>query len=405
MKIYHVDAFSDKMFMGNPAGVCILNGPADEQWMQNIAMEINVSETAFLYKAGDGYNLRWFTPEVEVDLCGHATLASAHILWETGALEEDHEAVFNTKSGKLTAKKDGDYIILNFPVEAETLTEAPNELINALGDILVKYTGRNRMDYIVEVENEEIVRKLQPDHRALKNIDTRGVIVTSRSDDPQYDFVSRFFVPGAGIDEDPVTGSAHCCLGPYWAERLGKTTMNAYQASKRGGVLQVTVNGDRVHISGRAVTVFCAELGSEKTGIDTGLREIHPDDYAQMLELWDNTPGMGVNEADSENNIRKFLLRNPGLSFCYKEGNKIVGTSLCGHDNRRGYIYHTAVLPEYRGKGIGKMLVEKNLEQLKATGIEKCHLFVFADNELGNDFWSSTGWTRRNDIFLYSRNT
>ncbi len=259
MKIYQVDSFAEELFKGNPAGVCILDGAADERWMQNVATEMNVSETAFLYKADGGYNLRWFTPEVEVDLCGHATLASAHILWETGLLEKNCDAVFFTKSGKLTAHKVSDSILLNFPAEPESAAEAPAELSKALG-VPFKYVGRNRMDYIVEVENEKTVRELRPDHRTLREVTTRGVIVTSLSDDPQYDFVSRFFVPGAGIDEDPVTGSAHCCLGPYWAERLGKTAMNAHQVSKRGGVLRVITDGDRVLIGGKAVTVFCAEL-------------------------------------------------------------------------------------------------------------------------------------------------
>jgi PhzF family phenazine biosynthesis protein len=259
VKIYQVDSFADRIFSGNPAGVCILDGPIDERLMQNIAMEMNVSETAFLYKANDGYDLRWFTPEEEVDLCGHATLASAHILWETGILDEGCEAVFHSKSGRLTARKDGDMVMLNFPEEPESYTEVSDELKNALGVPFV-YTGRNRMDYIVEVENEYTVRNLKPDFQALKKVCTRGVIVTSRSDDPRFDFVSRFFVPGIGIDEDPVTGSAHCCLGPYWGERLGKTVMNAYQASKRGGVLKVGLEGGRVLISGKAVTVFCAEL-------------------------------------------------------------------------------------------------------------------------------------------------
>jgi ribosomal protein S18 acetylase RimI-like enzyme len=147
------------------------------------------------------------------------------------------------------------------------------------------------------------------------------------------------------------------------------------------------------------------ELRECSPGDDTGMREIHPDDYAEMLELWKSIPGMGINDADSENGIRNFLLKNPGLSYCYMDGNRIVGTSLCGQDYRRGYIYHTAVLPEYRGRGIGRMLVEKNLAQLKAAGIRKCHLFVIADNALGNNFWNSTNWTKRNDIILYSHET
>lgn len=260
MKIYQVDSFTDKAFGGNPAGVCVLGSPADEKWMQDIAMEMNLAETAFLYKKGDDiYDLRWFTPEEEEDLCGHATLASAHILWETGVLEPDRKAVFNTRSGILSAvKKDGS-IEMNFPSEAPCDTAAPEVLDRALG-ISCLYVGRNRLDYMVEVENEEIVRKLEPEYTLLKKLDARGVIVTSRSGSPEYDFVSRFFAPVAGINEDPVTGSAHCCLAPYWGKKLGKLSMNAYQASKRGGTLRVTLNGDRVLLAGQAVTVFCIEV-------------------------------------------------------------------------------------------------------------------------------------------------
>ena len=259
MKVYQVDAFTDVIFKGNPAGVCILSKPAHEKWMQDIAMEMNLSETAFLYREADGFNLRWFTPEEEVDLCGHATLASAHILWETGVLDHKADAIFFTRSGKLTAKKDKDDIILDFPIEEDAPVITPHEIELSLG-VPILYTGRNRMDYIVEVENEEIVHELKPDIEVLKGLDARGVIVTSRSANLGFDFVSRFFAPGAGIPEDPVTGSAHCCLAPYWERRLGKRTFTAYQNSKRGGILKVTVNGNRVNIAGKAVTVFCAEF-------------------------------------------------------------------------------------------------------------------------------------------------
>jgi PhzF family phenazine biosynthesis protein len=259
MIIYQVDAFTDKAFGGNPAAVCILKEAAEEELMQKIAMEMNVSETAFLYKTGNSFNLRWFTPEVEVDLCGHATLASSYILWETGLLKKEEEAVFNTRSGRLTAKKNDDLIILDFPMEVDTETEA-NEIIEKALGLKTLYTGKNRMDYIVEVESEEIVRSLNPNFDVLKALSTRGVIVTSKSDSENYDFISRFFAPGAGIAEDPVTGSAHCCLGPYWMKRLGKNVFKAYQASKRGGTLEITVEGDRVKIGGKAVSVFVADM-------------------------------------------------------------------------------------------------------------------------------------------------
>lgn len=259
IKIYQVDAFTNQVFKGNPACVCIMETAADEQWMQNVAMEMNLSETAFLYPVESGFNLRWFTPETEVDLCGHATLASAHTLWEAGILPIEDEAVFFTKSGRLSAKRDGEYIVLDFPVEPDSPVEIPEALKNALG-VSINYAGRNRLDYVVEIEDEETVRALEPDFEIMKGISARGVIVTSPSAKTEYDFVSRYFAPGSGIPEDPVTGSAHCCLGPYWQKRLGKETMWAYQVSKRGGALKVTLKGDRVHIGGQAVTVFCGEF-------------------------------------------------------------------------------------------------------------------------------------------------
>ena len=257
--IYQVDAFTDKPFLGNPAAVCLLPEQQDEAWMQLVAREMNLSETAFLCKDEDGFNLRWFTPTTEVDLCGHATLASAHVLWEMGYLPKGQEARFFTKSGLLTASNDDQWIVLNFPAEPPTETAIPDFVIKGL-KILPKYTGKNRLDYIVEVESEDIVRNLDPDMNLLKAMDIRGVIVTSLSDTGEFDFVSRFFAPGAGIDEDPVTGSAHCCLGPYWQQRLDKEELFGYQASARGGLVKVRVLGDRVQIGGRAVMIFKGEL-------------------------------------------------------------------------------------------------------------------------------------------------
>jgi PhzF family phenazine biosynthesis protein len=258
-KIYQVDAFSNKPFSGNPAAVCILPEPVNQDWARKIAAEMNLAETAFLNKEGDGYNLRWFTPTVEVDLCGHATLASAHILWEQNLLERDQVARFYTKSGLLTAKISNGWIELNFPSKPATEIEPPEGLLEALG-VKAKFVGVNKFDYIVEVESEEIVRKLDPDHMILRKLPVRGVIVTSQSHNEEFDFVSRFFAPGSGIDEDPVTGSAHCCLGPYWKNILGKDKFTAYQASKRGGIIRVKVDEDRVYLGGQAITVLRGEL-------------------------------------------------------------------------------------------------------------------------------------------------
>ena len=260
-KIVQVDAFTDKPYAGNPAAVCILLEPGDEQWMRNVAREMNLSETAFLYPQDNGYNLRWFTPAVEVDLCGHATLASAHVLWEEGHLQPDQTARFYTRrSGMLTAERLSDWIELNFPARPEQRVEPPAELLRALG-VEAKYVGKNIYDYLVEVESEEALRNISPDWTLLERIPgIRGIIVTSRAASSEYDFVSRFFAPGSGVNEDPVTGSAHCCLGLFWAERLGKEEFLAYQASARGGVVRVRLDGDRVRLGGQAVTVLRGEL-------------------------------------------------------------------------------------------------------------------------------------------------
>jgi len=259
LKIFHVDAFTAKPFAGNPAGVCILPEPRDDAWMQNVAREINLSETAFLQKRGDGFNLRWFTPAVEVDLCGHATLASAHTLWEQGVIRPEDAARFHTRSGLLTARRQGEWIELDFPSLPDKRSKVPPGLPKALGT-KPKYVGRSRFDYIVEVSSERTVRKLTPDFTRLSAVPIRGLIVTAKATTEPYDFVSRFFAPRAGINEDPVTGSAHCVLGPFWRDRLGKNELLAYQASARGGVIRVRVGDKRVYIGGKAVTVLEAEL-------------------------------------------------------------------------------------------------------------------------------------------------
>jgi len=258
-RITQVDAFTDQPFRGNPAAVCVLPAAAEDDWMRKVALEMNLSETAFLYPRQDGFNLRWLTPSVEVALCGHATLASAHVLWEEGHLAAGQEARFHTKSGLLTARQQGEWIEMNFPVVAESPSPPPDGLAEALG-VRLGYVGKNKFDYIVELEAAEIVRKLQPNFTALKTLGVRGVIVTSRSDTPEFDFISRFFAPGSGIDEDPVTGSAHACLGPFWSTRLGKTDFTAYQASPRGGIVRVRMDDGRVILGGKAVTVLRGEL-------------------------------------------------------------------------------------------------------------------------------------------------
>ena len=259
LTIVQVDAFTDKPFAGNPAAVCILPGPKDDRWMQDLAREMNLSETAFLHRENDGYRLRWFTPAVEVALCGHATLASAHVLWQDGHLAEGAQARFHTQSGLLTAERRGDWIELDFPATPAAPAQPPAGLAKALG-VVPQTVGRSRFDYLVEVETEDVVRRLAPDFGALGRVEARGVIVTSRASTPGFDFVSRFFAPRAGVNEDPVTGSAHCTLTPFWSQRLGKKEMVAYQASQRGGVVRMRLQGDRVILGGQAVTVLRGQL-------------------------------------------------------------------------------------------------------------------------------------------------
>ena len=258
-EIFQVDAFTDKPFAGNPAAVCVLPQERNESWMQRVANEMNLSETAFLVEQEDGYNLRWFTPAIEVDLCGHATLASAHILWEIGLLAPDQEARFFTRSGLLTAVHQDNWIQLDFPSEPEEEIDAPQKLSKALG-ISPAYVGKNRFDYLIEIESEELIRNLKPDFTLLSTIESRGFIVTSVAESVEFDFVSRFFAPAFGINEDPVTGSAHCCLGPFWQKKLAKDEFTAYQASARGGTIKVQVADERVLLAGQAVTVMRGAL-------------------------------------------------------------------------------------------------------------------------------------------------
>jgi PhzF family phenazine biosynthesis protein len=263
MNLFQVDAFTNRPFGGNPAAVCLLDAPRDERWMQALAQEMNLSETAFLVPDGDDYSLRWFTPRMEVELCGHATLASAHVLWETGALELEQQARFQTASGLLTVRRlVDDWMELDFPLVQESeIVDVPPILLEALG-VQPLYVGATDVRYLVELASEEDVRGLRPNMALLTQLQLpkRGVIVTSRAEASPFDFVSRYFAPIAGVPEDPVTGSAHCTLAPYWSTQLGKTTFLAYQASARGGVLKVRCENNRVFIGGQAVTVFRGEL-------------------------------------------------------------------------------------------------------------------------------------------------
>jgi PhzF family phenazine biosynthesis protein len=261
LDLYQVDAFTDRPFGGNPAAVCLLPEPREAEWMQLVAREMNLSETAFLHAEDDGgWRLRWFTPAIEVELCGHATLASAHVLWESGRLAPGEPARFHTLSGLLTAERRDGLIELDFPTRTAEELEPPEGLAAALG-VTPRFVGRSRYDYLLEVASEEEVRTAVPDHARLRTLAVRGVIVTAAgAPSGPYDFVSRFFAPGSGVDEDPVTGSAHCTLGPFWAARLGRTSFLAWQASERGGAVRVRVEGERVKLGGQAVTVLRGQL-------------------------------------------------------------------------------------------------------------------------------------------------
>lgn len=260
--LFVVDAFTDRAFAGNPAAVCPSDGPPDESRMRLVAREMNLSETAFVWPEGDGWRLRWFTPESEVRLCGHATLATAHVLWQSGTLDAQTPAVFRTLSGTLVARRAEAEIELDFPEEPLQPVPAPPGLLEALGvreaeAVFIGWTGTR---FVVEVTRASVVREARPSMEALRAVGSGRVAITARSDDPAYDIVSRYFAPGIGVPEDPVTGSAHCALGPYWAEKLGRAELRGWQASARGGTIRLVTGGGRVRLFGQAVTVMRGEL-------------------------------------------------------------------------------------------------------------------------------------------------
>lgn len=268
--LFVVDAFGDAPFTGNPAAVCMMDEPRGAGWMQSLAAEMNLSETAFVCPQGDQFNLRWFTPTVEVDLCGHATLASARAMWQAGVCDPEKTIRFQTRSGELTAAPDPadpELIWLDFPVKfCEPVHAAPHGLLESLGvpAEAVKFVGRNKFDFLVELADEALVRGLQPNFTTMAQVHARGVIVTAegRPDQGNYDFISRFFAPQSGVPEDPVTGSAHCALSPFWSDRLKREELTGFQASRRGGFVRVIRHGERVRLGGRAVVMVEGRLSS-----------------------------------------------------------------------------------------------------------------------------------------------
>lgn len=259
LRYFVVDAFTNRPFAGNPAAVVPLDHWKDDRWLQNVAMEMNLSETAFLVPNADGYDLRWFTPKAEVDLCGHATIASAVALARLGKLPDGSRVTFSTRSGVLSAERQGSRIALDFPALIPEQCEPAPGLLDSL-NVAAKCVSKSKFDFLIEVPSESVLRDIKPDFKQLASVKCRGVIVTALSDDPRFDFVSRFFAPAVGVDEDPVTGSAHCLLAPYWAARLGRSRMLAYQASARGGIVHVEVHGERVVLGGEGVIFATGEL-------------------------------------------------------------------------------------------------------------------------------------------------
>jgi PhzF family phenazine biosynthesis protein len=258
--LFQVDSFSAEPFKGNPAGVCLLAGDREAEWMQNVAAEMNLSETAFVRRRADGsFDLRWFTPLCEVDLCGHATLAASHVLWETGLIEPGETAQFTTRSGPLSAGRKEDWIRLDFPAVTSEPAKSAKALERALG-VEALAVLKHQFGTLVETGSADAVRSASPKLPALAKVAGDIHIVTAASDVPEYDFVSRVFCPRIGIDEDPVTGAAHCCLGPYWKSKTGKDDFTALQVSSRGGLVVVRVRGERVELEGQAVTVFRGEI-------------------------------------------------------------------------------------------------------------------------------------------------
>lgn len=259
--VIQVDAFTNEPFAGNPAAVCVSETPLDDALMQQIATEMNLSETAFLYplEGAGNYSLRWFTPRAEIDLCGHATLASAHVLWTEGHLDASITARFQTKSGELRVTPKDGLLQMDFPIKPVHDAPLNPTLVAAMNHADIVHGARNDVNYLVELRSHQAVTNLNPDLEKIAKLPYQGVIVTSRGEAP-YDFISRYFVPAMGIAEDPVTGSSHCSLAPYWQARLGKDKMLAYQASARGGELHVECTPERIYISGQAITVMRGEL-------------------------------------------------------------------------------------------------------------------------------------------------
>jgi PhzF family phenazine biosynthesis protein len=258
--IYQVDAFTSEPFKGNPAGVCILDSEPSAAWMQNIAMEMNLSETAFVFPGKENRMIRFFTPESEVPLCGHATLSASHILFETSIVDSDEEISFLSGAGVLKVRRSGNWITMNFPSYAVYSAPVPNDFEQVVGVKPLEFYKTETGWALALISEEQIIRDLKPDFRAMKHSEYGDLMVTAISTDKNYDFCLRFFAPALGIDEDPVTGSAHCALVPFWHMKTGRNDFISHQVSKRSGILKLSLKGDRVEIAGQAKTILKAEL-------------------------------------------------------------------------------------------------------------------------------------------------
>ncbi len=259
--IFQVDAFTVKPFKGNPAGVCLLEQPRDAAWMQAIATEMRLSETAFLSPKGNDYNLRWFTPSTEVDLCGHATLASAHILFELGFYDPDETIFFHTRSGVISATFNHGTIELDMPLIRPVPAESSPLLEEILGQVpLAVARSEDKSILLAEIADPAALETFDPDFKKISTLEEINLVITAQTSEGKFDFISRFFSPKTGIPEDPVTGLGHCILTPYWAEKLNKDQLVAYQASARGGTVWCRLGKERVYLGGKAVTLFSGEV-------------------------------------------------------------------------------------------------------------------------------------------------
>lgn len=409
MQLAIIDAFADRPFTGNPAAVCLHDQELDPEWMQALAVEMNYSETAFVRPIDRGFQLRWFTPAVEVELCGHATLASAHLLWTEGIAHPAEVIRFHTKSGELCCRRNGQIIELDFPATPAVETDPPAGLLEALG-VNPSFVGQSKFDRFVVVDSEQVIRSLTPDFARLREIPMRGVIVTSEMEGDEFDFVSRYFAPGAGVDEDPVTGSAHCCLAPFWSERLGKSELIGFQASARGGTVRTRVKADRVILGGQAITVMTGHLtipsalrtADRNQVSDLICRHADQDDAAllarmnrQLIDDEGSPNPMSV--AELEQRMLNWLVSDLQAVVIERAGEPAgyllfqVRSDEYQPEQQHVYLRQFLIVREQRGQGIGRQAFEIAADRYFPAGVSVV-LDVLPANRIGYQFWRSLGF-------------